>query len=364
MSDSVEQNDAEHEAIEEAGLELDAQEGHSDESQYTDDSASPPLAESSREDQGGMDAAEVHSDGWQVALQEAGFQSFADVDNAVRALVDANKQRDQQISMYADQLKFYQEQMLGRDLEPQSSPEPQPVSQEKDPIESLIDGWQDPSWAHQYIEIDEEGNRVISDHADDETRQRIMEMDKSLRKWQEVLQDPRELANAIDSRVERMIQDKFEQSYTQKQAQATEQASIDSFINSNADWLYQRDPATGQYIVDPVTRNYVYSDAGNKFTQTMDSLRSKGVSSIQDQIEMASAIMGGSQTQASQPVQQQSTQQSIETQRKAMRGRANNTRTRQTSFNGVTPDSGSGVTGEQQLSFGEMTLAAMKEGVE
>lgn len=364
MSDSVEQNDAEHEAIEEAGLELDAQDSHSDDDQHTDDSASPPLAESSREDQGGMEAAEVQSDGWQNALQEAGFQSFDDVDYAVRALVDANKQRDQQISMYADQLKFYQEQMRNRDLAPQSSPEPEPVNQETDPIDSLIDGWQDPSWAHQYIEIDEEGNRVISDHADEETRQRIMEMDRGLRKWQEVLQDPRQLANAIDRRVERMIQEKFEASYNQKQTQATEQATVDSFVNNNADWLYQRDPATGQYIVDPVTNNYVYSDSGVKFTQHMDSLRAKGVSSIKDQIEMASMMMGGATPQQSQPAQQQSTQQTIDEQRKAMRGRTNNTRTRQTSFNGVSPDSGSGVTGEQQLSFGELTLAAMKEGVE
>ena len=364
MSDSVEQNDTEQEAIEAAGLEMDAQEGYSDDSQYTDDSSSPPLAESSREDQGGMDAAEVQSDGWQVALQEAGFQSFADVDNAVRALVDANKQRDQQISMYADQLKFYQEQMRSRDLTPQSYQEQEPVKQESDPIDSLIDGWQDPSWAHQYIEIDEEGNRVISDHADEETRQRIMDMDRSLRKWQEVLQDPRQLANAIDRRVERMIQDKFEQSYTQKQTQASEQATVDSFVNNNADWLYQRDPATGQYIVDPVTNNYVYSEHGNKFTQYMDNLRAKGVTSIKDQIEMAAMMMGGGSQQQSQPVQQQSTQQSIDDQRRAMRGRTNNTRTRQTSFNGVSPDSGSGVTGEQQLSFGELTLAAMKEGVE
>jgi len=365
MSDSVEQNDTEQEAIEAAELEMDSQDGYSGDSQYTDGSVSPPLAESSREDQGGTDAAEVHSDGWQVALQEAGFQSFADVDNAVRALVDANKQRDQQISMYADQLRFYQEQMRSRDLTPQRTQEPEPDKKQLDPIDSLIEGWQDPSWAHQYIEIDEEGNRVISDHADEETRQRIMEMDRGLRKWQEVLQDPRQLANAIDRRVERMIQEKFEQSYTQKQTQASEQATVDSFINNNADWLYQRDPATGQYIVDPVTNNYVYSQQGDRFTQHMDSLRSKGVTSIRDQIEMASMMMGGMAQSQSQPSGSvQSSQRSIEDQRRAMRGRTNNTRTRQTSFNGVSPDSGSGVTGEQQLSFGELTLAAMKEGVE
>ena len=165
-----------------------------------------------------------------------------------------------------------------------------------------------------------------------------------------------------------MIQDKFESSYAAKQNEAAEKASVDSFVNQNASWLYAQDPATGQYLVDPVTNNYVYSEAGNRFTEHMDSLRQKGVTSLADQIEMATMMMGGTPSQQATPTQQASaaptTQQTIEQQKRSMRGRSNTTRTKQTSFNGVTPDSGSGVTGEQQLSFGELTLAAMKEGVE
>ena len=329
----------------------------------------PLAAEATLEDQGGTEAAEVQTgENWQVALQEAGFQSFADVDNAVRALVDANKQRDEQISMYADQLRFYQDQLSNRDLTPQHQPQPEPEAKPKGSIDDLIDNWKDPSWAHQYIEVDEEGNRVISEHADEDIRQEIMDMDRKLRKWQEVLQDPRQLASAIDQRVERMIQDKFETSYNAKQTEAAERGAVDSFVNQNANWLYAQDPATGQYLVDPVTNNYVYSEAGNRFTGHMESLRQKGITSISDQIEMASVMMGGSSAQQATPTQQATaaptTQQTIEQQKRSMRGRTNTTRTKQTSFNGVTPDSGSGVTGEQQLSFGELTLAAMKEGVE
>lgn len=176
MSDSVE-HDAEQEAILAAESELEAQEGQSEEIESTDgDAVSPLAAEATREDQGGTDAAEVsQEENWQVALQEAGFQSFSDVDNAVRALVDANKQRDEQISMYADQLKFYQTQLSSRDLTQQNSPpQTEPQAESKDSIDSLIENWRDPSWAHQYIEVDEEGNRIISDHADDEIRQEIM----------------------------------------------------------------------------------------------------------------------------------------------------------------------------------------------
>lgn len=373
MSDSVE-HDAEQEAILAAEAELDAQDASSENMESTDgDAVSPPLAaEATLEDQGGTDAAEVQTgENWQVALQEAGFQSFADVDNAVRALVDANKQRDDQISMYADQLKFYQDQLSNRDLTPQQQPQSAPEPSPQDSIDALIDNWKDPSWAHQYIEVDEEGNRVISDHADEDIRQEIMDMDRKLRKWQEVLQDPRQLASAIDQRVERMIQDKFESSYTAKQVEAAEKGAVDSFVNQNANWLYAQDPATGQYLVDPVTNNYVYSEEGNRFTSHMDSLREKGITSIADQIEMATMMMGGSSAQQATPTQRATptqqaptTQQAIEQQKRSMRGRTNTARTKQTSFNGVTPDSGSGVTGEQQLSFGELTLAAMKEGVE
>lgn len=361
MSDSVELNETEQEALASAEADMEAQEVNTD--TYPEDAASSPSAADPREDQGGTEAAEVQpEDNWQTALQEAGFQSFADVDNAVRALVDANRQRDQQISNYSDQIKFYQEQLRSRDLA-QQNVVTEPVKEEKDALDSLIEGWQDPSWAHKYIEVDDEGNRVIADHADDDIRQRIMEMDRSLRQWQEVLQDPRQFASAIDRRVERMIQDKFENSYQEKQAQAQEKASIDSFVNQNASWLYQRDPATGQYIVDPVTNNYVYSEAGSRFTGYMDQLNSRGVTSISDQIEFASQMMG-TQQQASSQQSAQTTQRSIDDQRRAMRGRTNTNRTRQTSFNGVNPDSGSGTTGEQQLSFGELTLAAMKEGTE
>ena len=370
MSDSVEQ-DAEQEAILAAEAELDAQDASSENVESTDgDAVSPPIAaDASLEDQGGTEAAEVQTgENWQVALQEAGFQSFADVDNAVRALVDANKQRDDQISMYADQLRFYQDQLSNRDLTAEHQQQPEPEAKPQDSIDALIDNWRDPSWAHQYIEVDEEGNRVISDHADDDIRQEIMDMDRKLRKWQEVLQDPRQLASAIDQRVERMIQEKFETSYTAKQTEAAEKSAVDSFVNQNANWLYAQDPATGQYLVDPVTNNYVYSEAGNRFTGHMDSLRQKGITSISDQIEMATMMMGGSSAQQPTPTQQATaaptTQEAIEQQKRSMRGRTNTARTKQTSFNGVTPDSGSGVTGEQQLSFGELTLAAMKEGVE
>ena len=350
----------EHEAPEEQ--ELDAQ----DQSEpQADDGASP--SPSLQNGDGGTEAADTGA-GWQSTLKEAGFQTFDDVDNAVQALVSSNQQRDSQIQQYADQLQFYQDQLRSRDTnqppEQQGQPEQGPVTA-ADPLSQIAEGWKDPQWANQYIEVDEEGNRAIADHVDDETREKILGIDKSMRKWQEVLQDPRAFASAIDQRVEAMIQDRFESNFEQKQTQAVETDRIDRFVNDNASWLYQKDAASGQYIKDRVSGEYQYSDQGQQFVQHMASVKKDGIGSVSRQIQYAQMAMGiGTSTTGTDNVQQdnESISSTAQQQRQAMRGRSNNRTTRQTSFNGVSAESGGDPTGRSQMSFGEETLAAMKVG--
>ena len=363
MSDSVELNETEQEALDAAVGELEAQ----SEEAVVETNAEPlpeepsPLA-SQDEGDSGTEAAEA-TPLWQNELQRAGFQSFDDADNAVKALIESNRQREQQISTYADQLRFYQEQLRTREQTPAVQEPAAP--QKRDPLSELIDGWQDPSWANQYIEVDEEGNRTIADHVDEDTRDRIMGIDRKLRQWQEVLQDPRQFAAAVDQRVEQMIQEKFESSYEQKQTQAQENATIDSFINQNASWLYQKDPASGQYLQDPMTGDYIYSENGKRFVGYMDSFAQDGVSSITKQLQYAQMAMGGLPNQQVAPSNTQASPQEVAQQQKAaMRGRSNTTRTSQSSFNGVTAESGGDPAGRSQMSFGEETLAAMMSGQE
>lgn len=323
-------------------------------------------AESMEEGEGGTEAADATVPNWQRELESAGFRSFDDIDNAVKALVDSNRQRDEQIRSYADQIKFYQDQARvgGVNHTPDAPQAPNP-QETADPLTELVDDWQDPHWANQWIEIDDEGNRVISDAADDETRDKILNIDRKLRKWQEVLQDPRQFATVVDQRVERMIQEKFESSYQQKQTQASEDHAINSFVNENATWLYRQDPATGQYLRDPVTNDFIYSQDGEAFVGFMDQLKSDGISSVSRQIEYAKRAMGISSPQTARTESQtQSVQSTAQQQRDAMRGRTNTNRSRQTSFNGVTARSGGDQTGMDQRSFGERTLAAMMAGDE
>jgi len=361
--DSVELSEAEQEALDAAEQELEAQDqsAQNEETQLPEEHSPLSLQE---EGDSGTEAAEATIPAWQSELEKAGLQSFDDADNAVRALIEANRQREQQINTYADQLKFYQQQLQSHNT---TSPEPVAAEpQQKDPLSELVDGWQDPSWANQYIEVDEDGNRVIADHVDDETREKILGIDRKLRQWQEVLQDPRQFAAAVDQRVEQMIQERFESSYEQKQTQAQENAQVDSFVNQNANWLYQQDPATGKFLTDPMSGDYIYSEQGHQFLRHMDAFAQDGVSSVTKQIQYAQMAMGGMTGQAAAPVQQatQAEQSAAQQQRAAMRGRTNTNRTRQSSFNGVSAESGGDPAGRQQMSFGEETLAAMMSGTE
>jgi len=357
----VELEDDEQEVLSQTAEEQDVHEEESlTEAPLPAEGVSP--ASTQGEGSSGMESAGASS-GWQAALEQAGFQSFDDVDRAVQALVQSKRQQDEQIRHYADQVRFYQDQMRFRDNAPshQASQEaPKPL----DPLDELINDWKDPSWANQYIEVDEDGNRVIADHVDNETREQILSIDRKLRRWQDVLQDPRQFAQAVDQRVERMIQEKFESSYQMKQSQAQEAATVDSFINENANWLYAKDPATGRFIQDPVNGQYVYSDYGNRFIDYMDSFAKDGVSSVAKQIQYAKMAMGVTQPQQSQQSYTQSTQQAAQQQRSAMRGRTNTAKPRPQSFNGVSSESGGEVTGTRQMSFGEETLAAMRAGQE
>jgi hypothetical protein len=351
----------EQEALESASDELDAQGEVEETNAEAGNSPSPTLQSGG----GGTEAAEAEA-GWQSTLQEAGFQTFDNVDNAVNALVESNRQRDSQIQQYADQLRFYQDQLNSRQQttqQEQYSPEPQKPS---DPLSEIVDGWEDPSFANQWIETDHEGNRFISEEADDETREKILGIDRNLKKWQQVLQDPRAFAKAIDQRVDAMIADRFESNYQQKQSQAQEDQAVDSFVSSNANWLYVKDPATGEFVTDPRTGEFVYSDHGSQFLGHMNSVAKDGVSSVSSQIRYASMAMGlgsGSQSgQAASSGAPESSASMAQNQRAAMRGRSNTARGRQSSFNGVSTEPASGNAGRNEMSFGEETLAAMKAG--
>ena len=358
--DSVD-NETEQDAPEQTGEELDAQSSVDE----TLENSEPVVASAAAQGggEGSTDAAEAPT-GWQAELEAAGFKSFDDVDNAVKALVESNKQRDDQLRQYAEQVRFYQDQSRYREQgHQQSVAKPQDPEPKKalDPLDELLDGWEDPAWANQFIEVDEEGNRMIADHVDDSTREKIMSIDRKLRQHQEMVNNPRLLADVIDKRVERIIQERFEDSYEAKQTQAQEKQSIDTFVSENAEWLYRRDPATGDYLQDPVTGDWLYSEQGALFLQHMNKIAEDGVTSVPKQIHYAKQMMAPVIATASSKGPSPADQ--AQARRREMQGRSNTQAGNQRSFNGVTSGA-SGTAGANTMSFGEETLAAMLNGAE
>ena len=335
------------------------------------------VTESAGGGDGGMDAAETSSDErWQRTLEEAGFKDFNDVNTAVERAVESMRQKESQVQELARQVKFYQDQsqaFAGRTYEQATPHVESPAVEDKDAFSRLIDGWVDPASVDRYLVNTEDGRRAFVDNIDEETKAHVLGVDKKVREWQELISDPRKFAEAVDSRVNRMIAEKFETSFEEKQTAQQEEATVNAFINQNANWLYERDPATGEFLVDPVNNQFIYSQQGETFLSHMDRVAADGITSVSKQLHWATQAMGGYpalaqaapvQQEQQAPVAQATVQDQAQAQRQAMRGRKNTNKSRQRTFNGVNPDSGSQETGEAQMSFGEKTLAAMKSGVE
>lgn len=338
--------------------------------------------ETRMEGDGGTEAAEAISEdsteevdntpSWKRALSEAGFNDFDDPDSAIENTVSAIKQRDTQIEELARQVKFYQDQakygtQYAQDQQRQSREEAPAEQEEKDLLSQVLEGWEDPRWAEQYIEVDPEtGMRRLRDGIDDVTREKVLATDRKLRQWSEIIQDPRQFAAAVDRRVERMITDHFEKGFEQRQTQQQEKQVVDSFVEENASWLYQSDPLTGQVIRDPLSNEPVLTNQGAQFVQHMQSAAEDGISSVSKQIHYAKLAMGlhlQNQQQASQPPARQTVTDTINQRRKEMQGRRNQQRNTQRDFNGVSPERATEPTGRSSMSFGEETLALMKTGV-
>lgn len=329
---------------------------------------------------GGMDAADTsleevdHTEepevpGWQRTLQEAGFGGFDGVDNfdtAAERAVQAIRQREEQLERLSREVKFYQDQGRSQSQSPQALPEAKPEVQDRDLLSNLLDGWEDPRWAEQYIEADEDGVRRLRDDIDDVTREKVLEADRRVRQWSEVLQDPRQFATAIDKRVEHMIQERFEQGFEQRQTQQREEQAVSSFVQENAGWLYEQDAATGQYLQDPVSGEYLYSKDGTQFLQHMQQAAEDGIQSKARQIHYAQMALQRNRQEVAQtaPARRQSVQSTIDQRKKEMRSQPNRQAKVQNQFNGVSPNSGSDPVGRNTLSFGEETLELMKSGVE
>ena len=338
-------------------------------------SSGSPMPEGSDGSVGGTDAAdpapedpapsEPQVPAWQSQLQEVGFSEVADAESAVERLVAKLRIQEEQLSNYNEQVRFYRENR--QPAQPHQVDAPQEPSQDLDQLTKLAQEWEDPSWSYEYLTTDEEGNRLVADGTPDDIRKKIHEMDRRMTNWNKTIQSPAAFREVLDAYIDHKLNEGFETSYQQKQTQAQEQSAVDTFVNENANWLYRRDPVSGNFLQDHGTGDYLYSDQGTRFIQLMQQFAEDGVSSISRQLHYAKQVMGVGGTSEPAPTGTQPTQKATPTaadRRREMRGKTNTAKGRQREFNGVSPDSGSDPTGGGSLSFAERTVALMSQGGE
>ena len=307
---------------------------------------------------------------WRKHWEEAGFHLSEEdsLESIARRTREAHEQQRRQIEQLGSQVKFYQDQTSAPPASKQASPQASggssddPVS-EGDPLEDLISGWEDPRWVNQYIETDESGFRKIKDGVDEMTRERVMEVDRKLRQWGEVIENPQVLFGAIERRVEKMVEQQLNSGLEQRETSRAEADAINEFTSKNADWLYQRDPISGDIMRD-YSGYEVYSEKGMQFLSMMEEAEKEGISSRGGQINYAQKMMRLAElSQSAAPVERrEETADAVQQQRQRMRGRKNTQTSTQKEVNGVSPTTTVEPTGEDTLSFGEIAFEAMKTG--
>lgn len=322
------------------------------------------ISAESVEGEGGTEAADATSDQeqWKQYWEEAGFKLTDEdsLETIAKRTQEAIAKRDEQIREMSDQFRSYQQAPPPAPQQP-AAPASEPAK--ADPFADLIGSWEDPRWINQFIEVDEHGIRRLKDGLDELTVERVKQVDQKLRNWAEYLENPKRLMDALDTRVKSMIESHFSEGWESRTQQMREQTEVEQFKNENAAWLFDRDPLTGEVMTDP-TGEFRLSAKGREFAAAMEEGRSMGINGTGNQIRYAKRVTATTQAVAqAAPVQRRvEAQDVVDQRRREMRGARNTAPRTQNSFNGVSPEVSTEVTGRKSMSFGELNVAHMKSG--
>lgn len=318
-------------------------------------------AESSASEQAQEEAA------WKQILGQAGFNDFESIDHAAERFVESHKLQESRINELADRVRSY-EALIAAQGGAQRSPQQQPESasaadppKPKSALGELVDGWK-PIPTQLINQYWTEDNK-ISPEAPPEVRDQLIQAQQQVQNWQELMNDPPRFLAALTEHLAPTIQQQFETEYSQRQQTQSEESALVDFESQNADWLYEKDPATGNVLVDPLNRNPIWSAKGQQFRSILDHVdNTYGVQTNAARLEIAMALHNQQQANIEQaPVQRrQAASQVNEQKKREMRGRRNTAPNTQTAINGVSPNSGAEEPGAAQQSIGEYFAEQLK----
>jgi hypothetical protein len=316
-------------------------------------------------------STQSESDIWKQKFQEVGITEIGDdwntaADRAAQAYAYQKQQNEalvEQMREYQRMLKY--QQQYQQQAPAAAAPESQPPS--GNPIDSLVKGWIEiPSHVidqYRVAKQDAEGNIVyeLAPNAPAAVREQVEQARQQRATWEDTLSDPRKLIDIVDRRIQEAVNTQLGNTLSEREKQQQDTQAAERFFAEN-DWVYEKDPATGQPAIDPLTGNPVYSREGRQFFSLYQQTAADGIQSVQSRIRYALAEYRATQMQRQQaPVdtRQQATQVAA-TKRSEMLGRTR-TPAPVTRVNGVSPTGPKAVAGQSQMTHGEQLVARLKE---
>jgi hypothetical protein len=316
------------------------------------------------------DAAESRPDpdAWRQPYEELGFQNLESPEQAQQRMVEAFRQRDEQLREAQERLRYMQSihsriDNLGGQSAHASAKDSQPA-EPSDLLTELTTGWIEPDreLVSQYIVTGEDGRSTWAPDTPTELKAQVEAYKLKKASWIKVLDDPRKLDQAITQRVERMLSQRLDETLSQRDTM-TEDARVEQQFFSENEWLFDRDPLTDGPAIDPATGTPRLTREGRLFSDALKRVKNSGVTRRKDQIDMAMALFNSQQSQTRQaPAQQRATAQpTIAEQRASMLGRTNARPAKPTSSAGINDGKGAHRTGESRESWGASLVKGLFE---
>lgn len=298
------------------------------------------------------------SNEWRQAYDELGFQNVETPEEAQQRLMEAYRREREQRAEAERQARYYQT-VHTRLSEPQQPAAEAPQQEESSGgiIDSLASKWQElsPTAIERYITKDENGNEKFTPDAPEEFRRQVMDYAENRQQWSQVLANPKKFAEAIDQRLEAVLASRVTDTLTQREQEIADRQAEDQFFSEN-DWLFERDPVTGE-VTDRPTKD------GRMFGQFLRSAASMNIQRRSDQLRVAMAMFQAQKSQAAQAPQQarQAAETEAASQRKKMLGVKNTHPARPTAAAGVSDGPAAKPTGAKRMSLGQRVVGDLQE---
>jgi len=320
------------------------------------------------------------ADDWQAPYRELGFENLESPEQAQQRVMESLRQERMRAQEAVQQARYFQTAYTNHvgQASPAQPDTPTAPEQPSSLFAQMASDW--PEIAQDEIDpfIEKDDNGRATGWKNGTPPSLIEKSNAYIRaraKWDEVVSDPRRLSEAIEQQFQTMLDSHLDGRLEQREQVTTEQRAEQEFLTSNSDWLYEKDPYSGQPSNQPTA-------AGRHFHSIFESTKEQyGVTNMAKRIQLATQLFQAQQAAAgitpNQPAaapvparpatvpagQQQpaATQTTAADVRRQMLGQRNGAPARPTSAAGVNDGPGGSPAGASRMSYGQLVASGMKQ---